>query len=103
MNGNNTQRGLTNQMFGVFIFLSVFPQLVNQIMPIFALQRVMYEARERPSKTYSWKAFLTANIVVELAWNSVSEISFTEECKTNSMAANVSLRLRLLVLPYWSV
>lgn len=71
MNGNNTQRGLTNQMFGVFIFLSVFPQLVNQIMPIFALQRVMYEARERPSKTYSWKAFLTANIVVELAWNSV--------------------------------
>lgn len=90
-------------MFGVFIFLSIFPQLVNQIMPIFALQRVMYEARERPSKTYSWKAFLTANIVVELAWNSVSEISSTEECKTNPMAANVSLRLRLLVLPYWSV
>ncbi|RKK74598.1 ABC transporter CDR4 [Fusarium oxysporum] len=74
LNGDNTQRGLMNQMFGVFIFLSIFPQLVNQIMPVFALQRVMYEARERPSKTYSWKAFLTANIVVELAWNSLMSV-----------------------------
>lgn len=104
MNGDNTQRGLMNQMFGVFIFLSIFPQLVNQIMPVFALQRVMYEARERPSKTYSWKAFLTANIVVELAWNSVSEILSADEMnKSNMTAAHVGFRLRLLVLPHWSV
>lgn len=31
----------------------------------------MYEARERPSKAYSWQAFLAANILVEMAWNSV--------------------------------
>jgi ABC-type multidrug transport system permease subunit len=66
-------------MFGLFIFLSIFPQLVNQIMPVFTLQRVMYEARERPSKTYSWQAFLTANIIVELAWNSVSKILSAHE------------------------
>ncbi|KAM5349858.1 hypothetical protein ACJ41O_006363 [Fusarium nematophilum] len=71
LDGDNTQRGLLNQMFGVFIFLSVFPQLVNQIMPVFAAQRTMYEARERPSKAYSWKSFMSANIVVELAWNSL--------------------------------
>ncbi|KAJ3538998.1 hypothetical protein NM208_g5663 [Fusarium decemcellulare] len=74
LNGDNTQRGLSNQMFGVFIFLSVFPQLVNQIMPVFVSQRTMYEARERPSKAYSWKAFMVANIAVELAWNSLLSI-----------------------------
>ncbi|GJN71555.1 hypothetical protein PLIIFM63780_006109 [Purpureocillium lilacinum] len=71
INGENTQRGLRNQMFGVYIFLSIFPQLVNQIMPLFVSQRTMYEARERPSKAYSWKAFLVANIVVEIVWNSL--------------------------------
>ncbi|KAG7126348.1 ABC multidrug transporter A-1 like protein [Verticillium longisporum] len=74
LNGDNTQRGLTNQMFGVFIFLSLFPQLVNQIMPVFASQRVMYEARERPSKAYSWKAFMAANMLVEVAWNSFMSV-----------------------------
>lgn len=58
-------------MFGIFIFLSIFPNMVNQIMPVFESQRELYEARERPSKTYSWKAFMTAVIFVEIAWNSV--------------------------------
>ncbi|KUL89291.1 hypothetical protein ZTR_03795 [Talaromyces verruculosus] len=74
LNGDNTQRGLMNQMFGVFMFLSLFPNLVNQTMPVFASQRVMYEARERPSKTYSWKPFMAANILVELAWNSIMSV-----------------------------
>lgn len=72
IDAQNTQRGLRNQMFGVFIFLSIFPQLVDQILPVFVSQRTMYEARERPSKAYSWKAFMIANILVELFWNSVS-------------------------------
>ncbi|TDZ18681.1 ZEB2-regulated ABC transporter 1 [Colletotrichum orbiculare MAFF 240422] len=71
LNAANTQRGLQNQMFGVFIFLTIFSQLVNQIMPIFVSQRTMYEARERPSKAYSWVAFLGANMLVEMFWNSV--------------------------------
>lgn len=71
MNAENTQRGLQNQMFGVFIFLTVFSQVVEQIMPNFVQQRTLYEARERPSKAYSWMAFMVANISVEIAWNSV--------------------------------
>ncbi|KAI8649075.1 putative ABC1 transport protein [Fusarium keratoplasticum] len=74
LNGDNTQRGLTNQMFGIFMFLSLFPNLVNQIMPVVANQRIMYEARERPSKTYSWKAFMAASILVELFWNSIMSL-----------------------------
>lgn len=37
-------------------------------MPLFVTQRALYEVRERPSKAYSWKAFLAANIVVELPY-----------------------------------
>lgn len=37
-------------------------------MPLFVTQRSLYEVRERPSKAYSWKAFLIANIVVEIPY-----------------------------------
>ena len=34
----------------------------------------MYEVRERPSKAYSWKAFIIANIVVEIPYQIVTAI-----------------------------
>ena len=37
-------------------------------MPMFVTQRSLYEVRERPSKAYSWKAFLISNIFVEIPW-----------------------------------
>ncbi|OAG12301.1 putative multidrug resistance ABC transporter [Paraphaeosphaeria sporulosa] len=67
----NTQQGLQNQMFGIFMLMTIFGQLVQQIMPHFVTQRALYEVRERPSKAYSWKAFMIANIVVELPWNTL--------------------------------
>lgn len=50
----------------------LFSQLVQQIMPNFVTQRALYESRERPSKTYSWKVFIMSNIVVEIPWSSES-------------------------------
>jgi ABC-type multidrug transport system permease subunit len=47
---------------------TIFTTLVQQIMPRFLLQRDLYEVRERPSKAYSWKAFLIANIIVEIPY-----------------------------------
>jgi ATP-binding cassette subfamily G (WHITE) protein 2 (PDR) len=32
--------------------------LVPQILPNFVTQRALYEARERPAKTYSWQIFI---------------------------------------------
>jgi len=32
------------------------------------VQRSLYEVRERPSKAYSWKAFIISNMIVELPW-----------------------------------
>lgn len=71
VNGDVTQRGLFNQMLATYIFLFIFSQVVEQILPMFVSQRTLYEARERPAKAYSWVVFLAANIIVELAWNSV--------------------------------
>ena len=70
----NTQQGLQNQMFGIFMLMTIFGQLVQQIMPHFVTQRALYEVRERPSKAYSWKAFMLSNILVELPWNSLMSV-----------------------------
>jgi len=56
-------------MFAIFMLLTIFVNLVEQIMPAFVTQRSLYEVRERPSKAYSWKAFMLSNILVELPWN----------------------------------
>jgi ABC-type multidrug transport system permease subunit len=61
-------------MFGIFMLLTLFGQLIQQIMPHFVAQRALYEVRERPAKTYSWKAFIISNIVVELPWNSLMSV-----------------------------
>ena len=48
--------------------------MVPQMLPSFVTQRDLYEARERPAKTYSWKVFMLANIFVELPWNTLCAI-----------------------------
>ncbi|KAL1957338.1 hypothetical protein VTO42DRAFT_6127 [Malbranchea cinnamomea] len=70
----NSIQGMQNQMFSVFMLMTIFGNLVQQIMPHFVTQRSLYEARERPSKTYSWQAFMTANILVELPWNTLMSV-----------------------------
>ncbi|ODV59654.1 pleiotropic drug resistance family ABC transporter [Ascoidea rubescens DSM 1968] len=63
-----SQQGLQNQMFAVFMSLVIFNSLVEQMMPGFVFQRELYEVRERPSKTFSWLAFILAQITVEIPW-----------------------------------
>lgn len=70
----NSMQGLQNQMFGMFMLMTIFGQLVQQILPLFVTQRALYEARERPSKAYSWKAFMLANILVEIPWNTLQAV-----------------------------
>lgn len=64
-------QGLQNQLFSIFMMLTIFGNLVQQIMPHFVTQRSLYEVRERPSKTYSWQVFIFSNIIVELPWNAL--------------------------------
>ncbi|KAL5349619.1 Multidrug resistance protein [Pseudogymnoascus australis] len=66
--------GIQNQLFSIFMLLTIFGNLVQQMMPHFVTQRSLYEVRERPSKTYSWKIFIVSNIIVELPWNSLMAV-----------------------------
>ncbi|KAJ6571566.1 ABC transporter [Mycena capillaripes] len=65
---HNNLQGLQNQVFSIFMLLILFASLAQQMMPLFVEQRSLYEARERPSKAYSWMAFLLSQIFVELPW-----------------------------------
>ncbi|KAK7706065.1 hypothetical protein SLS57_009846 [Botryosphaeria dothidea] len=66
---DSSQQGMQNVIFSVFMVSAIFSTIVEQIMPLFITQRSLYEVRERPSKAYSWKAFLFANMSVEVPWN----------------------------------
>jgi ATP-binding cassette, subfamily G (WHITE), member 2, PDR len=70
----NSEQGLQNQLFSLFMLMTIFGQLVQQIAPHFVTQRALYEARERPAKTYSWKAFMISNIFVEIPWNTLMAV-----------------------------
>jgi ABC-2 type transporter. len=61
-------------MFAIFMLLVIFAFLAYQTMPNFILQRTLYESRERPSKIYSWSAFMLSNIIVEIPWNSLAAV-----------------------------
>ncbi|UPK91915.1 hypothetical protein LCI18_002850 [Fusarium solani-melongenae] len=68
-NANNTIQGLQNQLYAIFMYLIIFGNINEQIMPMFVPQRALYEVRERPSKIYRWNTYILANILVEVAWN----------------------------------
>ncbi|KAF4238141.1 hypothetical protein CNMCM6805_006595 [Aspergillus fumigatiaffinis] len=64
-------QGVQNRLFSSFMLTSIFSTLVQQIMPKFVTQRSLYEVRERPSKAYSWVAFVVSNIVVEIPYQTI--------------------------------
>lgn len=74
VNASLSIQGLQNQMFAIFELSSIFGQLVEQQMPHFVTQRSLYEVRERPAKTYSWKIFMLSQIVAEIPWNTLASV-----------------------------
>ncbi|CAR28267.1 ZYRO0D17710p [Zygosaccharomyces rouxii] len=69
---DRSMQGLQNQMLSVFMFCVIFNPILQQYLPSFVRQRDLYEARERPSRTYSWKSFIVAQIIVEAPWNFIA-------------------------------
>ncbi|KFG82824.1 ATP-binding cassette transporter ABC1 [Metarhizium anisopliae] len=63
-----TMGGTQNVIFNTFMLTTIFSSIVQQIQPLFVTQRSLYEVRERPSKAYSWVAFIFANIIVEIPY-----------------------------------
>ncbi|KUJ09554.1 putative ABC transporter [Mollisia scopiformis] len=71
---NNSLQGLQDQTFNIFMLITLSSNFVPQMLPNFVTQRSIYEARERPAKTYSWPVFLLSNILVELPWNALMAV-----------------------------
>lgn len=61
-----TIQGLQNQMFSMFMSYIPLNTLLQQMLPYYCRQREIYEVRESPSRTFSWFAFITAQITSEI-------------------------------------
>ncbi|GME70519.1 unnamed protein product [Ambrosiozyma monospora] len=61
-------QGLQNQMLSVFMYSSFLLAYGNQMLPYFTGARSLYEAREGPSKAFSWVVFIASQITVEIPW-----------------------------------
>ena len=72
----STLQGLQNKLFSIYIILILSLPAAQQLQIPFIANRTIYEIRERPSKMYSWPAWVTAQILVELPWNIMSGILF---------------------------
>ncbi|KAF3386286.1 Brefeldin A resistance protein [Penicillium rolfsii] len=64
----HTVEGLQLKMFTIFNFTFVAPGVINQLQPLFIQRRDIYDAREKKSRMYSWKAFVTGLIVSEFPY-----------------------------------
>ncbi|KAB5562756.1 ABC-2 type transporter [Coniochaeta sp. 2T2.1] len=98
--GRTTQASMFNVMYGIFMVTTIFTTLVQQIQPLFVTQRALYEVRERPSKAYSWKAFMIANMVVEIPYQIITGI-ITFACVYYPTAGIQSSDRQVLVLLYF--
>ena len=65
----STMQGAQNKLFSIFVCLILTVPGAQQLQIPFIASRMTYEIRERPSKMYSWSAWVTAQILVELPWN----------------------------------
>ena len=65
----STMRGVQNKLFAVFMTLILSVPGAQQLQIPFIANRSVYEIRERPSKMYSWSAWVTAQILVEIPCN----------------------------------
>lgn len=68
---DNSQQGLQNQMFSMFMSFIPLQTLIQQMLPYFVMQREIYEVREAPSRTFSWFAFIASQITAEVPFQAV--------------------------------
>lgn len=60
---------MQSRLFSVFMTLTISPPLIQQLQPKFLHFRDIYQGREANSKIYSWLAFVTGAVLVELPYS----------------------------------
>ncbi|CAK9437481.1 uncharacterized protein LODBEIA_P18590 [Lodderomyces beijingensis] len=63
---HNSVQGLQNQMYSIFMSYLPLTTLIDQMLPSYIKHRDVYETREAPSRTFSWVAFILAQITSEI-------------------------------------
>lgn len=71
----NTIQGLQNQLFAIFLVMTMFSNIMQLVMPKFTADRALFESRERQSKTYGWPVFILSNMLVELPWQTLIAVT----------------------------
>jgi ATP-binding cassette subfamily G (WHITE) protein 2 (SNQ2) len=72
----NSVADLQLTLFAVFNFVFVAPGVIAQLQPLFIARRDIYDAREKKSRIYSWKAFVTGLIVSEFPYLIVCAVAY---------------------------
>ena len=68
----NSQIDMQSRLFSVFMTLTISPPLIQQLQPRYLGFRNIYKSREANSKIYSWVAFTTGAVLVELPYSLVA-------------------------------
>lgn len=63
---------MQSRLFSIFMTLTISPPLIQQLQPKFLHFRAIYQGREANSKIYSWVAFVTGAVLVELPYSIVA-------------------------------
>jgi ABC-type multidrug transport system permease subunit len=57
-----------SRLFTIFLTLTISPPLIQQLQPVFLNARNIFQSRENNAKIYSWSAFTSAAVLVELPY-----------------------------------
>ena len=63
---------MQSRLFSIFMTLTISPPLIQQLQPVFLNARNVFSSRENKSKIYSWFAFTTASVIVEIPYSLVA-------------------------------
>ncbi|EXJ86854.1 hypothetical protein A1O3_03808 [Capronia epimyces CBS 606.96] len=61
-----------SRLFAVFMTLTISPPLIQQLQPVFLNSRNIFESRENNAKIYSWFAWTTGAVLVEIPYSLVA-------------------------------
>ncbi|SLM39513.1 abc drug exporter [Lasallia pustulata] len=68
----NASIDMQSRLFSIFMTLTISPPLIQQLQPKFLHFRELYRGREANSKIYSWLAFVTGAVLVELPYSIIA-------------------------------
>ena len=63
---------MQSRLFSIFMTLTISPPLIQQLQPVFLASRNIFQSREEKAKIYSWVAWVTGAVVVELPYRVIA-------------------------------